>query len=54
MGKVPRGWWFGGFQLCSFLSPKMECTARAEHSSFSQPTGTAQPVATRSLAVSAS
>src|SRR5215831_6990102 len=23
MGKVPRGWWFGGFQLCSFLSPKM-------------------------------
>src|SRR5262249_50952735 len=23
MGKVSRGGWFGGFQLCSFLSPKM-------------------------------
>src|SRR5262249_9835570 len=23
MGKVSRGWWFGGFRLCSFLSPKM-------------------------------
>src|SRR5262249_25514557 len=52
MGKVPRGWWFGGFQLCSFLSPKMVRSAQRGPSipaPRSRPP--AQPVATRSLAV---
>jgi hypothetical protein len=39
MGKVSRGWWFGGFQLCSFLSPNDGAEVHRAWPTIAQPTG---------------